>query len=160
MIIGKKNKESRSAIKKAKRTSGAKSTRSYRPVVPTPPRVRSASKAINADPTYTIDITGPIRPHPYLKRIAEENKRPILYENPIDQIVGSIRTDEREVNIGLDFGTSSVKVVIGDNGLNKAFAVPFYETTGLSAFLLPSSVWKKSDGYTLRKGDQVFRWLC
>jgi predicted protein tyrosine phosphatase len=33
--------------------------------------------------------------------------------------------DEREVVIGLDFGTSSVKVIIGDRVLRKAFAVPF-----------------------------------
>jgi hypothetical protein len=54
------------------------------------------------------------------------------------QILVGKPDDEREVVLGLDFGTSCVKVVIGDSALGKAFAVPFCKAEGIAKFLLPS----------------------
>lgn len=51
----------------------------------------------------------------------------------------------RELVIGLDFGTSSTKVVIADRAMNTAYAVPFMESVGLSSYLLPSAL-VESDG--------------
>lgn len=56
-------------------------------------------------------------------------------------------TDEdAELTIGLDFGTSSVKVVVTDKAKNVSYAVPFREGSGVGGYLLPC---------TLNKGEQV-----
>lgn len=162
VIVGRKNKPGENAALKAKVASADKSKPSPKQtsdVTPSRPREQAVSKAekAKAAPAYTIHSRGPINPHSFLIRIAEETKKPVLYEKSIDQIVGSTVTDEREVNIGLDFGTSSVKVVIGDSGLNKAFAVPFHETTGLETYLLPSRIWKERDNFTLNDEGRAFR---
>lgn len=44
----------------------------------------------------------------------------------------------RDVMMGLDFGTSSTKVVLADHSLNEAYAVPFNNSVGVSSYLLPS----------------------
>ncbi|MCC5796756.1 MAG: hypothetical protein JJU48_05460 [Methylophaga sp.] len=62
--------------------------------------------------------------------------------------------DEREVVIGLDFGTSSVKAVVGDRGLGKAFAVPFYEASDIDAYLLPSRLYLSDGKFALFGKDQ------
>ncbi len=54
------------------------------------------------------------------------------------QVFEGIPNDTREVNIGLDLGTSSVKVVISDPALRKSFAVPFFDAIGMDGYLLPS----------------------
>lgn len=65
--------------------------------------------------------------------------------------------DTREVAFGLDFGTSSVKVVIGDMALDKAFAVPFCVAEGLDAYLLPTRVFQTKGQYSLIGGDIAHR---
>lgn len=50
--------------------------------------------------------------------------------------------DVRELSMGLDFGTSSVKVVIGDHASDVAYAVPFLEDDGIDAYLLPSRLFE------------------
>jgi hypothetical protein len=65
--------------------------------------------------------------------------------------------DEREVVLGLDFGTSCVKVVIGDSALGKAFAVPFCKTEGISKFLLPSRVCQTGRVFSLEVGTHTYR---
>lgn len=59
-----------------------------------------------------------------------------------------------EVSFGLDFGTSSVKVVIGDLASDKAFAIPFLKTKGIKAYLLPSRVFEVS--MSTGKSNQFF----
>lgn len=54
------------------------------------------------------------------------------------QVFEGTPNDTREVNIGLDLGTSSVKVVISDPALRKSFAVPFFDAIGIDGYLLPS----------------------
>jgi hypothetical protein len=65
--------------------------------------------------------------------------------------------DEREVVIGLDFGTSSVKVVIGDLALGKAFAVPFCARDGVGRYLLPSRLYESAGSYSLLPGGIAHR---
>ena len=66
--------------------------------------------------------------------------------------------DEREVAIGLDFGTSSVKVIVGDAVLEKAFAVPFSEEADIRRYLLPSRLYETAEGFSLNGvGGNVYR---
>ncbi|OYU42309.1 MAG: hypothetical protein CFE44_24705, partial [Burkholderiales bacterium PBB4] len=65
--------------------------------------------------------------------------------------------DEREVVIGLDFGTSCVKVVIGDSALGKAFAVPFCKAEGITRFLLPSRLCQTGRAFSLESGTHPYR---
>ena len=69
---------------------------------------------------------------------------------------GSYR-DERDVVIGLDFGTSSVKVIIADRALTKAFAVPFSSAEGIGRYLLPSRLFETEDTFMLKEGDTIYR---
>ena len=59
-----------------------------------------------------------------------------------------------ELALGLDFGTSSVKVVIGDLASDKAYAVPFLEASGIEAFLMPSRVFESVNSESIE--DQIF----
>jgi hypothetical protein len=65
--------------------------------------------------------------------------------------------DEREVVIGLDFGTSSVKTIIADRALAKAFSVPFSTTEGIGRYLLPSRLFETDGTYLLVDGDITHR---
>ena len=65
--------------------------------------------------------------------------------------------DARELTLGLDFGTSSVKVVIGDKALDMAFAVPFKDITGISGFLLPGYIYQAGSSWSLLGGESIFR---
>jgi hypothetical protein len=65
--------------------------------------------------------------------------------------------DEREVALGLDFGTSTVKVVFGDSALEKTFAVPFFRCAGIAKFLLPSRLYETKHVYSLESGATVHR---
>jgi len=61
----------------------------------------------------------------------------------------------RELVLGLDFGTSSTKMVVGDRALKQAFAVPFQDVVGIDAFLLPARVYQDAAGYSLHRSGQV-----
>lgn len=61
-------------------------------------------------------------------------------------------SEEREIVLGLDFGTSSVKVVVGDRALNKAFAVPFRSASDIAHFLLPTRLYEAPEKYSLSEG--------
>lgn len=73
------------------------------------------------------------------------------------QCFGTQIHEARQIVLGLDFGTSSVKVVIGDSALGKAFAVPFTEGSGIDAYLLPSCLYETGDKFSLVGGDTVYR---
>jgi hypothetical protein len=51
--------------------------------------------------------------------------------------------------MGLDFGTSCAKVIIGDNAIQKAFAVQFRNAAGLQGYLLPCRLFQESSRYSL-----------
>lgn len=55
----------------------------------------------------------------------------------------------REVVIGIDFGTSCTKVVIGDRSLKEAYAVPFLNAAGVASYLLPSHLSDDGEYYKL-----------
>ncbi|MBC7704130.1 MAG: hypothetical protein H7274_09360 [Rhodoferax sp.] len=61
----------------------------------------------------------------------------------------------REVVMGFDFGTSSAKVVFGDWSLKEAYAVPFRDAPGISAFLLPARLYEDVGRYSLHGGPLV-----
>lgn len=73
------------------------------------------------------------------------------------QILVGRPDDEREVVIGLDFGTSCVKVVIGDSALGKAFAVPFCKAEGITRFLLASRLCQTGRVFSLDSGTHTYR---
>lgn len=58
----------------------------------------------------------------------------------------------RDIVMGLDFGTSSVKLVLGDRGAGKAYAVPFMDASGVNGYLLPSRVFETAGVFSLTKG--------
>jgi hypothetical protein len=79
----------------------------------------------------------------------------------IDQIT---KPEVHEMALGLDFGTSSVKVVIGDMAADKVYAIPFLDTHGINAYLLPSRVFESTSahdgsvpGFSLSAGETAFR---
>jgi hypothetical protein len=65
--------------------------------------------------------------------------------------------DIRELAIGLDFGTSSVKVIVGDHAAGQAYAVPFIDIDGIDSYLLPSRLYESAGAYSLRSGAKVHR---
>lgn len=71
---------------------------------------------------------------------------------PTKAVAGSTR----ELVMGLDFGTSSTKVVVADRAMNAAYAVPFIDSVGVSSYLLPSALVESGDGlYALSgKGER------
>lgn len=73
-----------------------------------------------------------------------------------EQFTGQAGRD-RDLVMGLDFGTSSVKLVLGDRGAGKAYAVPFVEATGVNAYLLPSRVFETNGIFSLSQGATVHR---
>jgi len=67
------------------------------------------------------------------------------------------RSDVRELAIGLDFGTSSVKVIVGDHAAGVAFAVPFFEMEGIEGYLLPSRLYETAGHFSLKSGAKIHR---
>lgn len=78
-------------------------------------------------------------------------------QNHATQCHGPVFRDEREIALGLDFGTSSVKVVIGDSALGAAFAVPFTAEDGIGRYLLPCCVYETHGIFSLRQGQRDYR---
>ena len=86
--------------------------------------------------------------------------KPVQYSQSIlrdsDASLGrltSLSQDEggstRELVMGVDFGTSSTKVVLGDRSLKKAYAIPLTQLVGVSAYLLPTSLYEADGAYSL-----------
>lgn len=73
-----------------------------------------------------------------------------------DRLSRSSGTD-RELIMGIDFGTSSTKVVISDRVLDTAYAVPFLDVASIDGYLLPSRLAEIDGVFTLAKGDTVYR---
>ena len=67
---------------------------------------------------------------------------------PVQCHVGKPSTT-RELAIGLDFGTSCVKVVVTDNTLEQSFAVPFRDLVGVNNYLLPSRLYEINNHFSL-----------
>lgn len=82
-----------------------------------------------------------------------------MNENPIDgdfeiigistQVINSTQQVDSDLNLGIDFGTSNVKVIIGDSALGKSFAVPFSKNDGISKYLLPSNLYESEEYFNI-----------
>ena len=64
---------------------------------------------------------------------------------------------QHEIALGVDFGTSSVKVVIGDSALGKSFVVPFGNYEGIEKYLLPSRLFQTGSQFSLAGGSECHR---
>lgn len=120
--------------------------------LPSKPKEKMSTAVPPGAPTeskYTISVKDPVSPNLDLVQITSSWNQRVLQNNGVVEQIAVVHDDEREVVIGLDFGTASVKVVIGDSALGKAFAVPFSDEIGLAAYLLPSRVWLSDGGYAL-----------
>lgn len=74
---------------------------------------------------------------------------------PLDKLAP---TADRELVLGLDFGTSTVKAVIGDSSIGRhgrSFAVPFRKDQGLASYLLPCRLYQRNGVFSLKKGGRV-----
>lgn len=65
--------------------------------------------------------------------------------------------DEHLIAMGVDFGTSSIKVVIGDPALGKAFAVPFTTASDVARYLLPTRLHESAGRFSLCEGEETHR---
>lgn len=66
---------------------------------------------------------------------------------------GGLSGAARDVVLGLDFGTSSTKVVLADHSLDEAYAVPFNDSVGVSRYLLPSALVETDGGQYALSGE-------
>lgn len=64
---------------------------------------------------------------------------------------------QHEIALGVDFGTSSVKVIIGDSALGKSFVVPFGDHEGIEKYLLPSRLFQTDSHFSLAGGSECHR---
>lgn len=63
---------------------------------------------------------------------------------------------DREIVLGLDFGTSAVKAVLGDIAIKQAFAVQFMQGEGITSYLLPCRLYQSGDKFSLLSGDSEY----
>lgn len=117
----------------------------------------------------TKDILGPkdsIPSKPCITRISADARLHLSCERNFesydlisDEMLGiESRFDDSatEIKIGLDFGTSTVKVVVKTD--TDFIAVPFIQAEGISAYLLPTQLHQRKDGtFSLSSKDPVNR---
>lgn len=122
-------------------------------------RQSKAAQLVVGEVPWTLSIAPDARPHPFLTTIPHQyDVSPPNIDGIAEQFDNSVGTDDvREVVIGLDFGTSSVKVVIGDRAAGHSFAVPFSSVDGIDGYLLPSRLWQTDDHFSLISGERVHR---
>lgn len=82
-----------------------------------------------------------------LTKTSEPNLKPLFGSECVGaptQLDNERKNDTVEVNIGVDVGTSAVKVVIADLARKKSYAVPFFDASGVDRYLVPARLRKKS----------------
>lgn len=148
---------------KAKQTKSALSrTTSKVAATSRPHRPPSASAAPVAPPSKPLSVTiSSSRDAVCRVGARDNNPAPLLSTveatGRATQVHVGATNDEREVVLGLDFGTSCVKAVIGDAALGKAFAVRFCKADGISGFLLPSRLYQTGRVFSLESGTHAHR---
>lgn len=120
--------------------------------------LQSPKPSVHPIPPVKLDFSA----NPKLKLVASTGRSKALLSGvetlgTAEQCRSGKTQDAREVTFGLDFGTSSVKVVIGDMALDKAFAVPFRMAKGLDAYLLPTRLFQTIGQYSLIDGEVAHR---
>lgn len=64
--------------------------------------------------------------------------------------------EDREMTIGMDFGTSSTKITIRDIQGNSSFAIPFSNNKDIHAYLLPTKIFFNNDKFSFKnEGREV-----
>lgn len=129
-------------------------------VVPVPSLSRQRPRAPTSAPTPPA-----VRIH-YLEEATLAWKPDLVREGKLlehDARLGARKTlyagagGDRELVLGVDFGTSSTKVVIGDRTMKTAYAVPFLDTVGVGAYLLPSRLGSSNGVFSLDKAPVTYR---
>jgi len=122
------------------------------------PLCRNDNKAVETPP-FEIMKTGPVRPNSIFTAQAIDAVTIASYRNDgiRRQLVPESKEKTVELCIGLDFGTSCTKVVVGDKNYGKAYAIPLVEQKGLGSYLLPSRLWESNDRYSLRQEGRPHR---
>lgn len=64
---------------------------------------------------------------------------------------------EKELYLGLDFGTSTLKAVVRDKERNRSYAVPFRNISGVNGYLLPCRVFFGEHGFNLEGQGQAYQ---
>jgi hypothetical protein len=99
-------------------------------------------------------------------RVIMHSKKPRKLLNFDSKLGSQLQLNEadnivHDITIGLDFGTSSVKAVVGDASQEKYFAVPFVQSVGIDEYLLPCRLFvNQADDiceYSLISGERVVR---
>lgn len=122
-------------------------------------RKNEAEKPKQPLKAYTLTIAPDAKLHSFFsKKLREYQIITHKHSGIAEQILNADKSNGvHELVIGLDFGTSSVKVVIGDRSLPKAFAVPFSDAKGIDSYLLPSRLWETDGCYSLESGKKAHR---
>ncbi len=149
-----------------------KSNRAFAPTISHP--IAAHRRPIRPDPVVPVSIVSPTvrAPEPdcilkfgpnarYSLKSEAESKLALLSKveaiGVAEQCHSGVVREQRELVMGLDFGTSSVKVVIGDAALDKSFLVPFLDGTGLGSYLLPSRLYESKQEFSLEQRDVCHR---
>jgi hypothetical protein len=108
---------------------------------------------------WTIKIGDSARVHEFLKPNKKKRAMLVMHDSGIAEQPRGSNSDSvvHDIAIGLDFGTSCVKVIVGDRSLGRAFAVPFIDDIGIAGYLLPSHLWETNGRYSLESGEKIHR---
>ncbi len=120
---------------------------------------KKMAKPVPSLEPWTLTITPDAKPHPFLSKDLREYQVIASTNSGIAEqySINIGDADVRVMVIGLDFGTSSVKVVVGDQSTEDAFAIPFSKVEGIDGYLLPSRLWQTEDQFFLLGGETVHR---
>ncbi len=113
----------------------------YRPPKPIGQPAPAVHLVFNGEPKVTW------QPLSYAQNLLNDFDEQLGRKTHIAQVS---RPSLKEVILGVDFGTSCTKVVLGDSGLQTAYAVPFTQMAGVSAYLLPTHLGEKDGVYSLK----------
>ncbi len=110
-------------------------------------------------PPWTLNINPDAKTHPFLLKKMNEFEVISSKHSGINEQFSNNIGDENpsDMVIGLDFGTSSVKVVVGDKTQDIAFAIPFSKIEGIDGYLLPSRLWQTEENFSIIGGSTVHR---
>ncbi|ORC47830.1 hypothetical protein B2G74_22260 [Burkholderia sp. A27] len=109
------------------------------------------------EPPHRLVKSGPFRPHDlFLPDPLETTRLPSISLNGIAASLTAEPENETDLIVGLDFGTSSTKVVVRDAyAATSVFPVQLSgQRSGIESFLLPSRVFKTGSVYSLQHGTE------
>ena len=156
-IVVKPDKQSTDSVAPIVSRTVAKPNKDGLPAAPAPSV--ATTKPVS---TLSLKITG--QPRCRVSLNSTKSRNPLVLSPEIGsrlQLNGGTGDIAHDITIGLDFGTSAVKVVVGDASLEKYFAVPFMHGAGIDEYLLPSRLYVNQSEhvreYSLNSGDDALR---